>query len=165
MIIGLTGKNASGKGEVGKFLQDRGFQFASLSDILRKELGRRHMTPTRDHLTRVGNELRQKYGPAVLAERILLTLGENQNYAIDSFRNPGEVEAFRRRPDFMLWAITATPEARFKRIKARAREQDPITLATFKKVEVREAHNADPTKQSLDACEKLADYKISNNGT
>ncbi|MFA5974853.1 MAG: deaminase [Elusimicrobiota bacterium] len=165
MIIGLTGKNASGKGEVAKFLQERGFQFASLSDILRKELQRRKMTPTRDHLTRVGNELRLKYGPSILAERILKTLGENQNYVIDSFRNPGEVEAFRRRPDFRLWAITASPEARFERIKARARENDPQTLAAFKIVERREAHNTDPNKQSLEACAKLADATLPNNGT
>ena len=165
MIIGLTGKNASGKGEVAKFLQERGFQFASLSDVLRAELKSRRKTLTRDTLTRVGNELREKYGPGVLAERILKTLGESQNYVIDSFRNPGEVEAFRRRPDFVLWAITAKPETRFKRIKERARESDPETLAHFLAVEEREAHNVDPTKQSLNACEKLADSKISNDAS
>src|ERR1700749_1655324 len=95
MIIGLTGKNASGKGEVAKFLQERGFQFSSLSDVLREELKNRHLTPTRDHLTHVGNELRSKYGAGVLAERILRTLAESQNYVVDSFRNPAELEAFR----------------------------------------------------------------------
>src|SRR5438876_9220604 len=128
MIIGLTGKNASGKGEVAKFLQTRGFHYYSLSDVLREELRRRHLTPTRDHLTRVGNELREKYGPSILAERILKTLAESQNYIVDSFRNPAEVEAFRQRPDYVLWAVTAEPEARFARIKARAREKDPRTL-------------------------------------
>src|SRR5438105_971390 len=110
MIIGLTGKNASGKGEVAKYLQSRGFQYHSLSDMLREELKRRHMTPTRDHLTHVGNALREKYGPAVLAERILKKLVDNQNYIVDSFRNPAEVEAFKRRPDYVLWAVTAQPE-------------------------------------------------------
>src|SRR3954469_1498287 len=128
MIIGLTGKNASGKGEVAKFLQERGFQFSSLSDALRAELRRRKITPTRDHLTRLGNELREKNGPGVLAERILKLLGESQNYVIDSFRNPSEVEVFRAHGDFILWAVTASPEVRFTRIKQRAREKDPITL-------------------------------------
>lgn len=164
MIIGLTGKNAAGKGEVAKFLEERGFQFSSLSDILREELRHRHMTPTRDHLTRVGNELREKFGPSILAERILKTLVESQNYVIDSFRNPAEVEAFRRRSDFVLWAVIASPKARFERIKARGREQDPKTLAQFKAVEAREAHNVDRNKQSLDACERLADRRIANNG-
>jgi len=165
MIIGLTGKNAAGKGEVAKFLQSRGFHYYSLSNVLREELKRRHLTPTRDHLTRVGNELREKYGPAVLAERILKKLSESQNYAVDSFRNPAEVEAFKRRPDFVLWAVTARPETRFKRIKARAREKDPMTLRHFIAVEKREAHNADPNKQSIDACIKLADVQVRNDGT
>src|SRR5258708_31364045 len=115
MIIGLTGKNASGKGEVAKFLQSRGFHYHSLSDVLRQELKRRHLTPTRDHLMRVGNELREKYGPSVLAEGILRKLAESQNYVVDSFRNPGEVEAFRRRPDFVLWAVAASPKIRLAR--------------------------------------------------
>jgi dCMP deaminase len=165
MIIGLTGKNASGKGEVAKFLQSRGFQYFSLSDVLREELKRRKLTPTRDHLTRVGNELREKYGPAVLAERILKKLSESQNYVVDSFRNPAEVEAFKRRPDYVLWAVTAKPETRFTRIKARAREKDPMTLSHFIAVEKREAHNVDPNKQSIDACVRLADVRVPNDGT
>ena len=165
MIIGLTGKNASGKGEIAKFLQDRGFFFASLSDELRAELKRRKMSLTRDHLTRVGNELRERLGPGVLAERILKNLTDSRNYVIDSFRNPAEVEAFRRRPDFVLWAVVAQPRIRFERIKARARESDPETLAHFLAVEQREAHNTDPTKQSLNACEKLADKRVPNNTT
>ena len=163
MIIGLTGKNAAGKGEVAKFLQDRGFYYSSLSDELRAELKRRRLELTRDHLTRIGNELREKNGPAVLAERILQHLGHSRNYVIDSFRNPGEVQAFQRRKDFVLWAVTAKPEIRFERIKRRARENDPDTLAHFLAVEQREAHNTDPTKQSLNACERMADARIPNN--
>ena len=165
MIIGLTGKNAAGKGEVAKFLQERGFMYASLSDALRSELKRRRITPTRDHLTSLGNELREQHGPGVLAERILKQLGESQNYVVDSFRNPSEVEVFRALTDFTLWAVVASPDVRFKRIKARAREKDPMTLKQFVAVEQREAHNTDRSKQSLDACEKLANVKIPNNGT
>jgi dCMP deaminase len=165
MIIGLTGKNAAGKGEVARFLQERGFHFGSLSDMLRKELKDRRIQATRDNLTRIGNELREKHGPSVLAERMLRTLHDAQNYVIDSFRNPSEVEAFRRRSDFVLWAVTATPAVRFERIKVRARESDPDTLAHFLAVEEREAHNVDPTKQSINACEKAADLKIPNNGS
>lgn len=165
MIIGLTGRNASGKGVVAKFLEQRGFAFYSLSDVLREELKKRRVALTRDNLTQVGNELREKYGPSVLAERILRTLDVSRNYAIDSFRNPGEVEAFRRRPDFQLWAVQATPKVRFTRIRERARESDPQTLSEFLSVEKREAENADPTKQSINACEKLADVRIANNST
>lgn len=165
MIIGLTGKNAAGKGEIAKFLQERGFHYLSLSDVLRKELRRRRMTVTRDHLTRVGNELRATQGPSVLAERVLSTLGDPTHYVVDSFRNPAEVRAFQRRADFVLWAVMAHPSVRFKRLKERARENDPLTFSHFLAVEKREAHNADLAKQSIDACEKLADTRIPNNGS
>ena len=67
--------------------------------------------------------------------------------------------------DFMLWAVQAAPTVRFQRIRKRAREQDPATRDHFLAVERREARNTDPAKQSLVACEKLADVRISNNGT
>ena len=38
MIIGLTGKNGSGKGVVAAFLKERGFIFHSLSDVIREEI-------------------------------------------------------------------------------------------------------------------------------
>jgi len=165
MIIGLTGRNAAGKGEVARFLQERGFIYSSLSDMLREELKKRHIAPTRDHLTRIGNELREAHGPGILAQRMIDSLGESQNHVVDSFRNPSEVEAFERRPDFVLWAVIAKPEIRFERLKARKRESDPETLAHFMAVEEREAHNTDPHKQSLTACEKKASLKIQNNGS
>ena len=48
MIIGLTGKNAAGKGEVGELLQEKGFYFYSLSDVLREALKSRGEEPIRD---------------------------------------------------------------------------------------------------------------------
>jgi len=84
---------------------------------------------------------------------------------VDSFRNPAEVEAFQRRPDYVLWAIVAGPETRFQRIKARARENDPQSLKQFIAVEKREAANVDPNKQAIDACVKMADDRITNDGT
>ncbi len=50
MIIGLTGKNASGKGEVAQYLKTRGFTFYSLSDVLREELKRKKKVISRNNL-------------------------------------------------------------------------------------------------------------------
>ena len=62
MIIGLTGKNASGKGEVANYLKTKGFVYYSLSDVLREEATKRGLEHTRDNLINLGNELRKKYG-------------------------------------------------------------------------------------------------------
>ena len=50
MIIGLTGKNGSGKGEAASFLKERGFHYYSLSDALREEAGKRNLEICRDSL-------------------------------------------------------------------------------------------------------------------
>jgi dCMP deaminase len=165
MIIGLTGKNASGKGEVGNYLAERGFTFYSLSDVLRDELKKRKKTATRDNLTELGNELRDKFGPSVLADKILDKLEDDRHYVIDSFRNPEEVKAFKRTKDFALLSVEASPKVRFQRMHARNRESDARTFEQFLKVENRELANSDPTKQNLTACAALADYHVSNNGT
>ena len=42
-IIGLTGRNAAGKGTVADLLKKRDFIYHSLSDTLREELSKRNM--------------------------------------------------------------------------------------------------------------------------
>ncbi|HNV85503.1 MAG TPA: deaminase [Candidatus Omnitrophota bacterium] len=163
MIIGLTGKNGSGKGEVAKFLKGRGFFYFSLSDEIREELKSRKEEITRDNLIRAGNELRSTYGPSILAERILARLDPDKNYAIDSFRNPLEVAAFKRRGNFVLLAVCAEARRRFERVRMRGRENDPQTFEDFlKKESVEEADSN--TGQQLTKTEALADVRIENNG-
>ena len=58
MIIGLTGKNGSGKGTVAEILKSRGFQYYSLSDSLRDELNRQKKNINRETLIETGNRLR-----------------------------------------------------------------------------------------------------------
>lgn len=165
MIIGLTGKNASGKGEVAAYLQERGFLFYSLSDVLRAELKKSGKSQTRDNLVWLGNKLRNEFGPSVLADRILDWIEDDRHYVIDSFRNPEEVIAFRRTKEFALISVDASPQRRFERIKSRGRVGDIKTYREFVDHETREATSADPTKQNLDACAKMADFHVANNGT
>src|SRR5687768_12793857 len=112
MIIGLTGRNASGKGEVAEYLKRRGFTFYSLSDVLREELKKRRKPVTRNNLIWLGNKLRDEQGPSVLADHILDRLQDDHHYVIDSFRNPEEVKAFRRTKDFLLVCVEASPKTR-----------------------------------------------------
>ena len=68
MIIGLTGKNAAGKGELAKHIQSKEFVYFSLSDVLREEATRRGLDHSRGTLINVGNELRKKFGNGILAK-------------------------------------------------------------------------------------------------
>src|ERR1051325_1658768 len=107
MLIGLTGRNASGKGEVAKYLEKKSFYYYSLSDVIRDEVRKRGQPLTRENLIDTGNELRKQNGPGILAHRILTKIEDDKNYVIDSIRNPSEVEALRNGKSFKLVHVDA----------------------------------------------------------
>jgi dCMP deaminase len=165
MIIGLTGKNGSGKTAVCEYLQSRSFAYYSLSDEIRKEIRSRGLEITREVLIDIGNELRAKHGPGILAERILKSLEHDRNYVIDSIRNPHEVEVLKRRPDFTLLALEADVTIRFERSRKRGRENAAQTLQQFIEEESRELDSNNPANQQLNATHEKADLVVTNNGT
>ena len=165
MLIGLTGRNAAGKGEVAKYLQTKSFYYYSLSDAIRDELRARKLEVSRESLIQVGNELRQRFGPSILADRIVELTRPDRNYIIDSIRNPAEVATLRKAcREFKLIRVDAPLQTRFERTVARRRENDPITFEAFVALETREA-SGDPMSQNLDEVEKLADEILVNDSS
>jgi dephospho-CoA kinase len=161
-LIGLTGTNGAGKGEVAAFYRARGYAYASLSDILRDELRARGAEITRDSLILVGNELRRRFGPDVLARR---TMERTSGPAvIDSIRNMAEVAFFRAREGFVLLAVDAPIEVRFARVSARGRNESAGTLEAFRKKEDEERAGGEAAQQ-LEACLVAADHLVWNDGT
>ncbi len=161
IIIGLTGANASGKGEVAAILANRGFRHHSLSDIIREQAAAEKLPPEREHLIRIGNDLRRSGGPAVLAQRIVERLDGRD--VIDSIRNPAEVQELRKVEGFVLLGIRAPIEIRFQRSLLRARPGDPETLEGFVAREAQE-NSSDPAAQQLSATFALADHEVDNDG-
>lgn len=161
MIIGLTGPNAAGKGEVARYLGNVGYVIHSLSDVVREEAARQGFSPEREHLIRIGTELRVEGGAGVLAERLLGRLGSKD--VVDSIRNPAEVAVLRRLPGFRLLGVTAPTELRFRRSLTRARPGDPETLESFRARE-RQENDPSPAGQQLDATLALADRVVANDG-
>src|SRR5215475_12457165 len=164
MLIGLTGRNASGKGEVAKYLEQKSFYYCSLSDVIRDEIRRRGQTLTREHMIETGNELRQRFGPGVLAHRVLEKIEADKHYIVDSIRNPSEVEALRTTNNFKLIRIVAPIELRFERLKKRGREGDPNSFEQFRELEQREMEG-DENSQNLVRVETMADAELVNDGS
>jgi dephospho-CoA kinase len=161
VVIGVTGPNAAGKGEVSAYLHSLGFQLHSLSDIVREEAAARGLPPEREHLIRIGTLLREQGGASVLAERLLPRVGTRD--VVDSIRNPAEVEALRRIPGFLLVGVRAPAELRFARSRLRARPGDPETFEAFAARE-RQENSENPAGQQLQATFALADRIVDNDG-
>ncbi len=162
IYVGFTGPMGSGKGAAIEELHN------SLSHIVRKEATERNIEHTRENLIDLGNKLREQSGEGVLgyraAEKLVI-----QNYAfeiIDSIRHPAEAKALQESLDnFILIAVTAEPEIRYKRILGRQRPSDIKGLEEFDEEEtLRKIKEKDLKDRAIgiDKCVQIADYQIHN---
>jgi len=165
IIIGLTGRNAGGKTTAGQTLAKRGFNYLSLSDVIREEAKKRGLDDVRENLIALGNELRERHGPGALAELTVQRMQSDRNYAVDSVRHPAEVAALKKAGTFSLFHIFAPLEARFERAVARKRPGDADTLQEFIRQEEREFASSNAAAQQLLETERLANRVIENDGT
>ena len=168
IVLGLTGKNASGKGTVAEILKKKNFTYHSLSDSLRDELKSLKKEETRENLIDIGNELREKGGPGVLADKLMPKLNTENNHIVDSIRNPLEVISLRKESllrRFFLISVDANSRLRYDRLCSRGRIGDTDSWEKFVEQEKKEENNDDPNKQQLSRTMEMADYSIDNSGT
>ncbi len=168
IVFGLTGKNASGKGTVAEILKKKNFTYHSLSDSLRDELKSLKKEETRENLIDIGNELREKGGPGVLADKLMPKLNSENNHIVDSIRNPLEVISLRKETllrRFFLISVDANSRLRYDRLCSRGRIGDTDSWEKFVEQEKKEENNDDPNKQQLSRTMEMADYSIDNSGT
>jgi dCMP deaminase len=165
MIVGLSGRNGAGKGEVLAFLESRSFYAYSLSDVIREELASQGVAETRELMIETGNAIRQAHGPGGLAMLLSEKLLPDRNYVVDSIRHPLEVEVLRACSNrFQLWWVDADEAVRFERIRNRGRPGDPETPERLRELEGRELASDDPAAQQLLAVQALADATLQNDG-
>ena len=163
MLIGLTGRNASGKTTVVEWFSERGFVTESCSDSIRAWLAEKGVEATRENLIEGGRELRRQGGGGILAEMLLERLN-GRDAVFDSIRTPAEVDALRQREDFILIEVVADPGIRWSRAKMRSRPGDPSSEAEFIESEKKELEATDQAGQALIATAAMADLKIENDG-
>lgn len=167
IIIGITGTIGAGKGTVVQYLTgNRGFDHYSVREFLLEEIRRRAMPENRDSMVEVANGLRRIHGPSYVTDQLYLRAEKRgRNCVIESIRTPGEIESLRRKGRFILLAVDAEPETRYRRIFARGSETDHISFDTFEENEAREMSSPDPSSQNLRMCIRQADYLLMNNGS
>lgn len=122
LAVGLVGPFGSGCSYVGHWIEkNKNYTFLSLSDILKELYVQQHPKKkfSRTDLQNFGNEIRQLHGSHYLAECIWKKMQEHQenNYVIDSIRNPEEINYFRKNiPEFYLFGVFAEQEQRWHRV-------------------------------------------------
>jgi dephospho-CoA kinase len=166
MKIGLTGTFAAGKSLVSQILQQKhGFTYYSLSEEVRDECERRELPPERKNLYNIANELREEYGPQVLAERITKRIEKEKpkNAVIDGIRSPEEVWELEKMKNFTLIAIDAPILMRYDRTTKRKRaSEEKQTFEEFKEAEQKEWSSGN---QNIKGAMSLAKIKIINDST
>lgn len=166
--IGLTGCMGTGKGEIVKMLENRGFTPLSLSDMVRREATRRKLSHTREHLQDVGNDLRRKEGAGVLGRRVRETIEREpeKRWVIDGIRNPAEVADLRVLSGFQMIGVTAQPETIIRRLRRRKREGGALTRKQIlERLEREKGKGEPPEGQQVTKCLDLADCLMVNEGT
>lgn len=166
-IIGITGTLGAGKGTVVEYLvKEKNFKHYSVRAYLVDKIKQRGLPVNRDTMVAVANDLRSEHGPGFIVEELYRQAVEvGKDCIIESLRTPGEVTALRKKGDFVLLAVDATPNIRYQRVVGRGSETDNISFPEFLANEERELTSSDPNKQNLSACANLADVKLTNNGS
>jgi len=166
--IGLTGLMASGKGEVVRILKKYGFQYISLSDIVRGEAAKINSTISRSQMQDLGNRLRQEGGAGILGKKVreFIDAAEPSRWVIDGIRNPAEVQELKKMAGFLLIGIETEVAIVLARLKARGRATDAVSEAEMRTSLEREWGNGEPADgQQVGRCLALADFTLPNNGT
>jgi len=164
MLIGIAGRPAAGKETLTQFLRDKGFTYNETSKLLIKELEKQGKEITRTSMQDLADSWREKDGVGGVMKKFLEILDLNENHIIDSLRNAGEAEFLKQNvKDFVLIAVDAPRELRFKRTLERGKQSDPKTWEEFVKVDERDNFDKDnPMGQQTGKLIEIADFIIMN---
>lgn len=165
MIIGIAGRIAAGKETLTQFLRDQGFSYNETGALLLEVLEEQGIEGTRWNQQNLADEWRQKDGAGAIMKKFLEKLDLNKTHIIDSLRNAGEAEYLKEQlgDDFVLIAVDAPREIRFKRLVERDKPNDPKVWEDFLKVDERDNFDPDnPMGQQTGKLIEAADFVIMN---
>lgn len=184
LCIGLTGRMASGKGEAVRVLEALGFQYISLSDIVRREATRggaeapasrggaapssRGETVSRSRMQDIGNRLRAEGGAGVLGRMVreAVEAATAECWVIDGIRNPAEVQELRKIRRFYLVGIDSSLADILERMRARGRTSDAVAETELRAALEREWGAGEPEGgQQVGPTMAMADFTVRNDGT
>jgi deoxycytidylate deaminase/dephospho-CoA kinase len=166
IVVGFTGAFGSGCTEASKHLRDeRGFKYLALSSALRSLWAKEHGSePQRFDLQKLGDQLRQEKGLAILVEMGLAECREqDQRIVIDGIRNLGEIDRLRNifGYRFTLFSILSNPDARWTRISSKYTDKG-LRREDFVDDDERDRNEEIEYGQQVEVCLDKADILVNN---
>ena len=161
-IIAFTGMPGSGKTEAVKIAKNLRIPVIRMGDCVWKEVKKRGLELNDENVGKIADGMRKEHGMDIWAKKTLEKIDRSHDkIVIDGIRNIEEMNLFREKlgKDFLLVAIHASPETRYKRLMDRKREDDNLTIDRIKNRDKREL------RWGLGVLIALADVIIVNEGS
>ncbi|MEM4729714.1 MAG: AAA family ATPase [Thermoplasmata archaeon] len=133
-VLLIAGMPGAGKSEAVKVAEEMGVPVVRMGDLVREEVVSRGFDLNRTNLASVASAARKKLGADIWARRTLPRIPRAPLVVIDGCRSLEEANFFRRtlgRSIFIV-GIHASPRSRWKRLRERARRDDPKTPEEFR---------------------------------
>jgi dephospho-CoA kinase len=164
-VIGVIGKNGSGKDEVLKHLKDKyNVPFLSTGDMVREIAAREGRIPDRTTLQEISDSYFREYGQGCFVKMVAEKIREKgwPVAGISGVRSPHDVGLMREilGPSFVLIEVHVTdPRVRFERMRKRRAERDTDSYQRFM-----EQDRGEERVFHVEEAARLADYALSNDG-
>jgi len=130
----------AGKSTIAEGLKAKGYDSINMGNVVREEVKKRNLEPTRSNLGKLMLELREKHGPGAIAELLKsqIEFSRANVILIDGVRSSDEIEVLRKFGNVKLLAIHASTDTRFDFLQKRGRTDDPQTKEHFEERDNRE---------------------------
>ncbi len=164
-IVGFVGMPGSGKSVAADVAREMNIPVVVMGDVIREEAARRDLAPTDKNLGNVGNDLREKEGPAAIAARCLAKIRETKApvVVVEGIRSKSEVDLFRASSNgFQLIEVYVPDEVRLARIRSRGRSDDANERDLAEAVANRDARELG---WGMGEAIRAADLRIENAGS
>lgn len=154
----------AGKGTIVEYLVKKGFKHYSVRAYLTEKLNKRNIQGNRDHLVKLANELRNRFGASYIARQLLkIAQTDGANAVIESIRNIKEAEELKKQGNFYLISVDADIKIRYRRIRKRGSVTDKISYEQFLEEEKFETTSEKSSDSNIIKVMKLADFAFINN--
>jgi len=130
-LIIVTGMPGTGKEEFLNVASGMGIPFVRMGDVVREAYQSRDPASRESSVGAFAEAERKRYGYDIWAKRSLERMS-GKVFLVDGCRSADEVQQFRKlTDDVTVVSISSSPEARYRRLIQRNRDDAPATLEEF----------------------------------